>query len=330
VRPAIHVIAELENDDRARENSDFSRENDDLGRENDDLGRENDDLGRENDDLPRENDDLGRENNDFPRENDDLECRKRRIFMSERRTGICLRGRFVSFRSGNVMVDAQLRSAPGKNAKTSRRAGLRAGRLRRHRGEAWIRPFRRTKRAINSTLGLIETSRRVINACETFAGVRPLRATRQLQRVSGWLSQAAARLERGVECLNATTDSIAIAPADAGDAPERLIDATERWIDAAAQIAMLSNRLDETFTRLVAYVGWTSEPLDLSELFKKKRPAPRPIAIRHPSPRVLSIENSRIFCIHIRRQRSARLTVADAPRRIFRGRAPPLVSTCSL
>jgi hypothetical protein len=298
--------------------------------ENDDVPRENDDFSRENDDLTRENGDLGRENNDFTRENDDLECRKRTISMSERRTGIRLRGGFVSSRSGNVMADAQIGAATGKNAKTSRRAGLRSRGLGRSRGESWTRPFRRSRRAIDSTLRLIDTSRRVINACDTFAGVRPLRATRQLQRVSGWLSQAAARLRRGVECLNATTDSIAIAPTDAGDAPERLIDATERWIDAASQLAMLSNRLDETFAKLVAYVGWTVEPLDLSELFKKKRPAPRPVTIRHPSPRVLSIENTRIFCIHVRRQRSARVTVAEAPRRIFRGRAPPLVSTCSL
>jgi len=110
-----------------------------------------------------------------------------------------------------------------------------------------------------------------------------------------------------------------------------MIAAIGDWIDAATQLAMLSNRLEDTSARLLAYIKVDTGPLDLEKLLKKTEgPVLKPIVFRLPSPRILSIENNRVFCIHVRRQRSARLTVAEAPRRIFRGRAPPLVSTCSL
>jgi hypothetical protein len=203
--------------------------------------------------------------------------------------------------------------------------------LRRNGEERWIRPFRRTRRAIDSTLRLVAHSRWLLNECETFAGVRPRWATRQLVRISGRLVEAAARLGRGAACWTVTHDRIAHAPADAGGAPERMIGAIGDWLDAANQIAMLSNRLEDTSARLLAYINaGIAPPLDLETFLRKEGPAPKPIVFRPPSPRVLSIENDRMFCIHVRRQRSVRLTLAEAPRRIFRGRAPPPVSICSL
>jgi hypothetical protein len=225
------------------------------------------------------------------------------------------------------MTNASIRSASGGNAKKSRWAGVRSSGLLRNGAESWRRPFRRTERAIDSTERLIERSRQLIDACETFVAEHPIRATRDLQRASGLIAEATERLGRGIACMNETSNRLAEAPANAGDAPARMTDAMARWIVAAQQLAMLSNRLDETFAELFDYVKGGNAPLDLSELLKK-RPAPRPVIIRHPSPKVLSVESGRIFRIHVRRQRSARVTVAEAPRRIFRGRAPPLVSTC--
>jgi hypothetical protein len=200
-----------------------------------------------------------------------------------------------------------------------------------NRQERWIRPFRRTHRAINSTLRLIALSRFLLNECEAFAGVRPRWAARQLRQVSGRLAEASARLRRGVECLSATHDRVAFAPADEVTARNRLIDAMGEWLHAESQIALLSDRLEDTSARLAAYVSaGIAPPLDLDEFLTKEGPVRKPIVFRLPSPRILSIENNRIFCIHIRRQRSARLTLAEAPRRIFRGRAPPPVSTCPL
>ena len=228
------------------------------------------------------------------------------------------------------MTNAHIRSASRRNAKNSRRGGVRSCRVRRNGRERWIRPFRRTRRAINSTLRLIAHSRFLLNECEMVAGVRPLWATRQLVRLWGRLAEASTRLGRGAVCWNAANDCIALAPADAGGAPERMIGAIGDWIDAATQLAMLSNRLEDTSARLLAHLKFDPAPLDLETLLKKEEPAPKRIVLRLPSPRVLSVESNRIFCIHVRRQRSARLTVAEAPKKIFRGRAPPLVSICSL
>jgi len=225
-----------------------------------------------------------------------------------------------------------IRSAPADGAKDSRRAALRACTLRREGRRSWIRPFRRTRRAIDVTLRLIATCSRAIDACEAMAGEHPLRAGRQLDQVSGWLAEASEQLARGVKALNETNDQVARVPVYAGGAPRLLIVATAQWIDAATKLAMLSNRLDDSSTALVQYVTGGAAPLDLSELLPTQAPARKRIsfALRPPSLKFLSVENRRVFCIHVRRQRSARLTVAEAPRRIVRGRAPPIVSTCPL
>ena len=231
-----------------------------------------------------------------------------------------------------VMSARPIRPAPANGAKSSRRAALRAWAFRRDRRRSWIRPFRRMRRSIDVTLRLIETSTRAIDACETLAVEHPLRAGRQLDQVSGWLVEASEQLVRGAKALSEANDQVARVPAYAGGAPRLLIVATAQWIDAAAKLAMLSNRLEDSSTALVDYVKGGTAPLDLSELLPKPGPAPRriPFVIRRPSLKFLSCENRRVFCIHVRRQRSARVTVAEAPRRIVRGRAPPIVSTCSL
>jgi len=230
-----------------------------------------------------------------------------------------------------MVTHANSRIVPGRNAKTSRRRGVRSHGEGRNRRERWIRPFRRTNRAIDSSLRLIALSRFLLNECEAFAGVRPRWAARQLQRVSSRLAEASARLERGTRCMFATHACVAYAPETEGDSFKRLTNALQDWIGAAMEISLLCNRLDETSARLAAYVkSGMAPPLDRVELLKKEGPAPKRIVFRLPSPRVLSIESNRIFCIHVRRQRSARVTLAEAPRRIFRGRAPPLVSICSL
>jgi hypothetical protein len=233
--------------------------------------------------------------------------------------------------SRNIMTSANIRSALRRNAKISRRGGVRSCGSGRTRQERWIRPFRRSMRAIDSTLGLITVCRFLLKECEAFAGVRPRWAARQLQQASRRLGEASARLRRGVECLSATYDRVAVAPAEAVDATQRLIDAMTDWLYAETQIAKLSDQIEATSVMLAAYLkGGMAPPLDLDKLLTKKRAVPQRLVFRRPSPKVLSIENSRIFCLHVRRQRSARLTVAEAPKRIFRGRAPPLVSTCSL
>jgi hypothetical protein len=260
---------------------------------------------------------------------EDMRSRKK-LRESQESGNMSRDGRFLP---AHIAMSARsIRPAPANGAKSSRRAALRACTLRREGRRSWIRPFRRLRRATDVTLRLIESSRRAIDACETLAAEHPLRAGRQLDEVSGWLAEASEQLGRGVKALSEANDQVARVPAYAGGAPRLLIVATARWIDAAAKLVMLSNRLDDSSTALVDYVTGGTAPLDLSELLPKAVPAPRRIsfAVRRPSLKFLSVENRRIFCIHLRRQRSARVTVAEAPRRIVRGRAPPAVSTCSL
>src|ERR1700756_160755 len=144
------------------------------------------------------------------------------------------------------MTNVRIGAAPGKNANDSRRAGLRSCERHPH-PRSWERPILHTGRSIDASLRLIGSSRRIIESCESLAPEHPVLAAHQLERVSGLLAKAAELLQRGVGGLNGTTTRVALSPAEAGDAPERLIAATRRWVAAAAQLAALSNRFDETF-----------------------------------------------------------------------------------
>ncbi len=227
------------------------------------------------------------------------------------------------------MTNANGQPTDERNAKTSRRARVRSHRSRRKGRESWRRLFQRAKRNLRSADGFIGMARQIIERCETIAVEHPIRAIHDMQRVTGLLVDATERFGRVLDCICETHDRIAEAPGEAGDAPARMIADLQRWIETGAKLALLGNRFDESFAELIDYVQSGNAPLDLSELLKR-RIHPVPVLARHPSPRVLSIENDRICRIHVRRQRSVRVTVAEAPRRVSRGRAPPLVSICTL
>src|SRR5258707_11599 len=194
------------------------------------------------------------------------------------------------------MADMQIGAAPGGNANQSRRAGLRSSQLRLKGRESWRRLFRRGRRDPQSAEGFIGLG---------------------------------GRLARLGKCIGETYDRIAEAPAYAGDAPARMIADLQSWIETGTKLALLGNRFDQSFVELIEYAQSGNAPLDMSELLKR-RVHPVPVLARHPAPKVLSLENDRIFRIHIRRQRPSRLAVAEAPKRVSRGRAPPPVSICSL
>lgn len=220
-----------------------------------------------------------------------------------------------------------------KNANDSRRAGLRSRGSDRNRRRSWTRPFCRTMRAINRTVRLIDSARRVIEASERFAADRPVRATRQLQLVSSWLTEAAWELGRAARGLRATADQAEQTPELALDAPEKLVDATIGWSNAARELAALSDRFDDTFGWLVDSVTSGAIPIPVEEQTAdagKTATTLRLTATPRLPPNWFSYEKNDAPCIPVRRQRSVRLTVVEAARRIFRGRAPPLVSTCAL
>jgi hypothetical protein len=226
--------------------------------------------------------------------------------------------------SRNVTTSANRLLAPGRNANTSRPAGVRLkGR------ESWRRLLQRGKWNLCSAEGFIGMARQIIERCETIAKEHPIKAIHDMQRVTGLLAEAAQRFGRVCECICETYDRIAEAPLECGDAPARMIADMQSWIETGTKLALLGNRFDKSFAELIEYAQSGNAPLDMSELLKR-RVHPVPVLARHPAPKVLSIENDRIFRIHVRRQRPGRLTVAEAPTRVSRGRAPPLVSTCSL
>jgi hypothetical protein len=225
-----------------------------------------------------------------------------------------------------VMSNDDFGTASGTNASNSRRERVCS---RREQRESWIRPYRRMRRAIVASRRLIDSSRRIIDRCERSAAEHPLRADRQLQGVWGRLSRAIARLKRGADGWGDANDRIALAPECAGGAPALMIHALGQWTGAATTIVALMDHLENDHAALVEYVKGAGACLDFDELFKSGGPAPR-LLTRRTLPATLFSERSRVFCIHVRRKRSARLTVVEAPKRIFRGRAPPSVSTCSL
>jgi hypothetical protein len=217
-------------------------------------------------------------------------------------------------------------AALGRNAKTSRQSGVRS-RLKGR--ESWHRLFQRGRRNRRSAEGFIGMARRIIERCETIAVEHPIRAVHDMCRVAGLLADAADRLARFSKCISETYDRIAEAPGQCSDAPARMIADLRSWIETGTKLALLGNRFDKSFAELIDYAKSGNAPLDLSELLKR-RVHPVPVLARHPAPRVLSIENDRIFRIHVRRQRPSRLAVAEAPKRVSRGRAPPPDSICSL
>jgi hypothetical protein len=228
------------------------------------------------------------------------------------------------------MTDVQIGATPGENVNQSRRAGLRSSGSRLKGRESWRRLFQRGRRNLESAQGFIGMARQIIDACETIALEHPIKAVHDMSRVTGLLVEAADRLARLGDCIRETYDRISEAPAYAADAPARMIADMQSWIETGTKLALLGNRFDKSFAELIDYAQSGNAPLDMSELIKR-RVHPVPVLARHPSPRVLSIENDRIFRIHIRRQRPGRLTVAEAPTRVSRGRAPPApVSLCSL
>jgi hypothetical protein len=226
------------------------------------------------------------------------------------------------------MSRASSRAAFIRDARNSRRAALRWREIAQEPRLTWRRPLRRVQRALDSSFRLIDSSRRVIDASERFAAGSSLRtAARQLQRVSEWIDDASEQLGRAVRGLRQTTDSVARAPEQGAAAPALLIETARRWVDAAATLAALSDRLEETFARLRAAAERGILIVDRPESAPQSQPrftAPRPASRR-------SCAGDRLTTSSIRRPWPAPASRAvDAARRISRGRAPPFGSTCPL
>ncbi len=212
------------------------------------------------------------------------------------------------------MRNAHARPTSSKHATRSRR-----GRCRRP--ESWRSPLRRVRRAIASSLRLIEASRRVVDASPEFALQRPVRTTRRLQQVSGWLVGATRRLSRAIDTLQEAT--LDLEPGDLSpDLPAHVFDATTRYLVVAARLMETSERLDITFAWLL---DSAKNGLILPDPCLYRSPAP---VARIPLGRLLlpkwpSSEHVPPMTIHLRRRRSTPKIADEPARRVVRGRAPP-------
>jgi hypothetical protein len=116
------------------------------------------------------------------------------------------------------------------------------------------------------------------------------------------------------------------------DAPRMLVDAAKEWMDAALQLAALSDRFDDTFAWLLDSVLSGAIPIPPEEqMAEDGKPVTALRLIPTPllPPDWFGYQRYVTPCIPDR-QRSVRVTVVEAARTIFRGRAPPFLSTCSL
>lgn len=206
------------------------------------------------------------------------------------------------------------------------RADRRSCRSGRNRRLPWRRSIRRTRRALDSSLRLLYSSRRVIEIAEQSGARRPLWTSRQLQRAAGWLCEANARLVRATLAMRDTVDDVELTPERAAEAPHQLIDATVRFLSNSSEIVALFNRLEEASGQLLASARIGAVTFDLPGLdddSRHKPAAPRLITgqllleIRLPEP------SGRIRLLFVRRRRSRPLAFTETARRVFRGRAPP-------
>jgi hypothetical protein len=217
-------------------------------------------------------------------------------------------------------MNARSRPASYENARDSRRIGV-SSRAERKRWRSWPCRLRRTRKVVDRSLRLIETSCRVVEAAERFAARRPLRAARQYRRVSDVLNEVTVQLSAAGQTLQTGACELG---------PEALARATAHWAAATQKLFVLTGRLGDTFDLIMEAVG-SGATLDLSNLIAHPiGNAPRVIRLRPRPARRLSLGSSCNRVLHLRRRRSVAPTFAEAARRIFRGRAPPLVSTCPL
>lgn len=178
----------------------------------------------------------------------------------------------------------------------------------------WRVPLRRAFRAVDCAVERMESSGRVINAALRFGADRPYDRVRQLCLLSGWIDQAHAQLERAVLGLQQWTDEIARAPQHlAADSALLFLDATLRCMAAMVLLDQISACSVQASAQIVQ---------ETREWAESAAAAPAAQPIRRASPR-----HPRVIQVLVRRSPAAFATVADAARKVCRGRAPPLSQT---
>jgi hypothetical protein len=214
-----------------------------------------------------------------------------------------------------------------KHAKVARRKCV-AGRTP---PERWVHPLRRVRRVVASSQRLIDDARRAIGS-QNLSALRLVRCTRDLSRARRGLDLAAERLGRAVCVLREVTDSMVGAPACSDAAARTLAVATSTWLEVTKDLNRASNMLDGMHELLVncMQIGvitvvpeWEPTPVRRIRVI----PPPRTDSVRWFLIVRLASARDRISSVPVRRPRPVAIAIADAPRLISRGRAPPSISS---
>jgi len=198
------------------------------------------------------------------------------------------------------------------------------------RRAAWVRPFRRLHRTLDSSFHQIRSTLLAAGASRRRAQRRPVRASLELYQASDNLVRVASRLRRVALDLAEVNACIAREPEKASDVPELLIQATVRWMFLAEWLRESS---DQVFNLQQDILTGVETGALVPERIGDSRPriilAPRPVPIRAflllRQHRVVD----RIAPLIRRRRRTPRPAALRVPRRSLLGRAPPL-SVCLL
>lgn len=204
--------------------------------------------------------------------------------------------------------------------------------VRRARRPLWLSRLRVLNRALAASRRTIDSTWEAVERASGRAADCPVRTTRDIQRLARRLSGAMRRLEQAAQSFSETTQSVVLEPEGIADAPRLLTEATGRWLLTAIA-------LDDTSSQLCILQQDLLEDL-LSGAIVPEEEQPKRLPRIAAVPRLISARDfllcrrksahDRIASIPERRRRTACRPAADAPRRISRGRAPPLVSNCLL
>jgi hypothetical protein len=221
------------------------------------------------------------------------------------------------------MARARNSSTLEATADESRRGHRASRRSAGDRPMRWRSSLRRVRKALDSSVRLIDSSCRFLRVSEGCAARRPGHALRQLKRAAYWLTKAERRVWGAARDLRNAADDAGYSPKrERETAQRRFADATERWLSSTAEVKALYDRLDKTSSLLL--VTFDLRGLDNDSRQKRLITGGLLHEIRLPR------ESGRIRLITIRRQRSRPAAFAEAARRLFRGRAPPHAAICSL
>jgi hypothetical protein len=200
----------------------------------------------------------------------------------------------------------------------------------------WTVPLQRVRRALAESTRWIDTVRRVVYAAEhgdlrsrRRAGLRMIDVPRMMDKAAAELGIAAGALA----LVGAVVKSrVRLGVRQASDrAANALLKETEEFLAVGERLTELSDGLEERFKRLNESFEALAEEAARRRAEADARaavPQPEPSALRRFLTDYLAMAALRLSLLRRRRTRTERL--ADAPRRISRGRAPPFASACSL